>query len=117
MVSTVTRLQRLGSYARTLDHTLNAAGVTDWVCLSSNVSVQITGVATAITAIVERSTRNPAEAANPAPADEPITGNPFEGMVPSPYVEPGVAWWRVRVTDITGGEAVIALCGTAGEEN
>jgi len=117
MVSTVTRLQRLGSYARTLDHTLNAAGVTDWVCLSSNVSVQITGTATAITAIVERSTRNPVVGANAAPAsDAPITGSPVAGMSPIPYAEPGVAWWRVRVTDVNG-DVVIALSGTAGEEN
>lgn len=117
MVSTVSRLQRLGSYARTLHLTLSAPGVTDWVCLANNIAVQITGTATSITALVERSTKNPADAANAAPADAPITGSPVAGIQPVPYLEPGVAWWRVNVTAVAGGDAVIALSGTAGEEH
>lgn len=116
MTSTVNRLQRLGSYARTLDCTMNAPGLTDWVCLTGTVALQITGAATAITAITQRSTRNPDITANPAPADEPVTGNPADGMTPTFYVEAGVAWYRVQVTELNG-EAVIALSGTAGEED
>lgn len=117
MVSTVTRLQRLGSYARSLHHPLSAPGVTDWVCLANNIAVQITGTATSITALVERSTQNPAAAANPATVDAPITGSPLAGIQPTPYLEPGVAWWRVNVTAVAGGDALIALSGTAGEEH
>lgn len=95
------------------DQTLSGLGSTDPVRLHGNVAVQVTGSATAIDAIVERSTR---DSANPnwAPAEDThITGNPSTGIVVRGYAEPAAGYWRVRVVTLTGGDVTISVSGGA----
>lgn len=77
------------------------------------VYIQISGSATAITAIVERSTKDPTrETANWAPAsDTPITGNLSAGIAPLIFNEPSRGYWRVRITTLTGGNCTVVLSG------
>lgn len=92
---------------------LSDAGQTEEVRLQGDVIVQLSGSATAITAIVEHATRDPGTSeANWAPAsDEPFTGNLSAGMAPRPYVEPATGWWRVRIASISGGDCKISIIG------
>lgn len=86
------------------------------VRLAGQVAVQITGTATAITAAIERSVVDPGADGSTgawAPARAPITGNPSTGIEVLAFYEPGVAWWRVRVTAMTGAAAAVALSGGA----
>ena len=98
---------------RTREKNLAAPGVTDAVMLSGIVIVQFTGAATAVTAVVERSTKDPALGGpNWAPADSAaLTGNPNTGMPPLAYREGGAAWWRARVTAITGSSVDVSIQG------
>ena len=112
MPSQITDRGRSDYLGRTLEQTLAQTGPTDWVALCDGVAVQVTGPATSFTGVVERSAHDPADAAAPAPADAaPVSGNPAAGMVANSYAEPGVAWWRVRVTAIGGGAATVAISG------
>lgn len=89
--------------------------VTDWVLCQKDIAVQLTGPSTVVTAVVERSTINPALGANPAPLDSTnLTGNPTTGINVNQFYEPGAAWWRVRVTALTGTAVDVALT-TSGE--
>lgn len=96
--------------------TATASG--DACLFSKELAVQITGVATAITAIVERHPYLNSVAPDPAspnwaPADaNAISGDPATGMVPTSYFEPGFGWWRVRVTVLTGASATVSMTGT-----
>jgi hypothetical protein len=92
-----------------------ATGATDWVRVRDKLAIQITGAATGLTVLVERSTRDPAsaEGANIAVV-ETLTGNLVNGLAPVGYDEPGDAWWRARATVVTGGQAVIAVNGVWG---
>lgn len=87
-----------------------APGATDWVRIKDKLAVQITGTATDVTILVERSTRAPDDPAglNTAVVDT-LTGNPATGLAPAGFDEPGLAWWRARATGITGGEVTIAI--------
>ncbi len=95
---------------------LTAVGdVSDWVLCQGDIAIQVTGTATAVSFIVERSTRNPSDTPNPAPvATDPVTGNPSTGVNVLSYVEPGVAYWRVRITAMTGSNVDVSFA-TSGE--
>jgi hypothetical protein len=100
----------------TLEETLTAANQsTEWLRLSGQLAIQITGTATAVSVQVERSTRDPQTLTpNTAPAGDVITGNPATGMQPKAYAEPGVAWWRAKLTAITGADCTVAINGIGG---
>jgi hypothetical protein len=94
--------------------TFTATGETDWVKLYGELVVQLTGAATVVSAQVERSVVDPGEdgsTADPAPAGDAITGNPSTGIQPAAYLEPGVGWWRVKVTALTGTPLRVAISG------
>lgn len=103
-----------GVYGVTQEEPLIAADqATTWLGLTGELAVQVTGDASAITLLVERSTRQPTRTVQPntVPAGEPITGDPSAGIQPRAYIEPGVGWWRVRCVEISGGAAVVAING------
>lgn len=90
-------------------------GATDWVRITDKLAVQLTGTATAVTVLVERSTRDPLGADGPNTAlVETLTGNLATGIAPVGYDEPGDAWWRSRATVVTGGVLLIAVNGIWG---
>lgn len=83
----------------------------DWIKVRGNYTVQITGAATSISAVIERSTRDPAGTAGPNAATiDTITGNPSTGIVPSSYEEDGMSWVRWRVPTLNGA-AHLSLAG------
>lgn len=87
--------------------------VSSWVLCQGDIAVQVSGVATAATLVVERSTRNPSDTPNPAPLSaDTITGNPSTGINVASYYEPGAAWWRVRVTALTGTSVDVSFATT-----
>jgi hypothetical protein len=87
--------------------------VTEWIFLTGPISIQVTGVATAITAKLERSTENPTSStANPVVVGADITGNPSTGIYRASDTEAGSGWWRVRLTALTGASAVVYISGT-----
>lgn len=92
-----------------------AAGSSDPIILQrtdDGVLVQITGTATAIEAVVERSTEDPAGTPNWAPAETtPITGDLTAGIAPRRYLEPARAYWRVRFVTVTGGSLKLYMVG------
>lgn len=79
--------------------------------VTGEIALQIAGAATAVTAQVERSTRDPAVSPNWAPAGDPVSGNPSTGIQCKRYDEPTRAWWRVTVTAITGSGLSVVLSG------
>lgn len=103
-----------GIERQTFFEELSEAGVTSpAIRFVGDVTVQLSGTATNIEAIVERSSQDPNGAsANWAPAeDEPFSGNLANGISPRPYVEPAVGWWRVRVPTLDGGYVRINMSG------
>lgn len=96
------------------NQSLTANGdVSDWVLCQGDIAIQITGTATAVTAVVERSTRNPSNTPNPAPLSaDTITGNPTTGVNVASYYEPGAAYWRVRLTALTGAGVNVSFATT-----
>lgn len=97
--------------------TLTTTGATDWLLMSSYIAVQLSGPATSVTFVVERSVTDPngPTGAMPVNADDaPIQGNPSTGLAPVCFLEPSSAWWRVRVTAITGAQVTVAISGTEG---
>lgn len=98
---------------KTVSQQLTAvADATDWVDFQRDIAIQITGTATSVTAVVERATRGPTNTPNPAPVGDAITGNALSGIPVATFYEPGVAWWRVRITAISGGIANISITGS-----
>lgn len=100
--------------ASILEETKTAVGVTEGVRVRGAVAIQYTGSATAITSVVERSTIDPV-LGNPNWArveDTPVSGNPSTGMTVSSYTEPAIAWWRVRLTALTGTSVTVSISGT-----
>lgn len=98
--------------------TVSQPGLTSWVCLTGQLAIQVTGDATVLSYLVERSSMDPHDPAghNAAPADsQVITGSPVQGMTPEAFYEPGVGWWRIRVTDIQGGDALLTISGFHGD--
>ena len=103
-----------GVFSATQEEVLSATGeTTSWIGLTGQLAVQITGDATAVKLQVERSTRRPTRNGQPntAPAGDPIIGNPAAGIQTCAYMEPGIAWWRVRCVSIDGGAAVVVITG------
>lgn len=93
----------------TEDH--SAVGTTEAIRVIGEIALQISGDATAITAVLERSTRDPGLGANWAPAGDAISGNPSTGLQVKRYAEPTRAWYRVNISSITGGSVVIVFSG------
>jgi hypothetical protein len=90
--------------------------ISDWVSCQKDIAIQVTGPATNVIAVVERSTIDPSNGtANPAPiSSDNITGNPSTGITVGQYYEPGSAWWRVRLTTLTGPSVNVSIT-TSGE--
>lgn len=106
---------RAGSRSISTITTLEGTGSTEWVCLTGQLAVQITGSASALTYMVERSVTDPNGnmGAHAAPADDaPLKGEPILGMSPQGYFEPGCAWWRVTISSMSGGPLLVAISGT-----
>lgn len=96
---------------------LNAPGVTsEAIRLQGTVTVQVSGTATDVVAIVERSSRAPGSGQeNWAPAeDDPFENDLSAGIAPREYIEPAIGWWRVRVATLTGGNIRISILGETG---
>lgn len=109
----------IGVRSRNGYQTFTEAGVTDWILLSNYIAVSVSGSATAVSLMVERSVTDPKGqiGAKPVFADDaPIQGNPSQGISPVAYMEPGSAWWRVRVVNVAGGDAFVSISGTEGGE-
>lgn len=105
-----------GEPATIINNLTESGDVTEWALVAGKLAVQITGTASAVTAVVERSTFDPGETANTVVVDnEPITGNPSTGIFPVVYEEPGAAWWRVRLTALTGGMVNVSISGKAAD--
>lgn len=90
-----------------------APAMTDGVSfVATPITVQVGGTATAITAVLERSTTDPTVAASWATVDT------YSGAAASvgfkSYQEGGIGWWRVRVTAVAGGTVTIAMTGRRG---
>lgn len=101
--------------ASILEENLTAVGATQGVRVRGSVAIQYTGAATSITSVVERSTIDPV-LGTPNWArveDTPVTGNPSAGMTVASYTEPAIAWWRVRLTAITGSPVTVSISGTS----
>jgi hypothetical protein len=94
--------------------TTRIVGAGEWICLSGRVALQVTGDAQSCQVQVERSTNDPLVRANNAPVDLPIKGNPSEGILVEGYYEPAVAWWRVVIQEVSGGEIIVDLSGGMG---
>lgn len=94
---------------------------TDWhQFVNTDIIAALSGTATAITAMVERSAVNPAgkgltgaaQGAVTSPADSTgFTGDLSAGIAPNIYTESGVGWWRINVTAIAGGNCIASLSG------
>jgi hypothetical protein len=99
------------SERKTVRQSLTANGdVSTWVQCSGDIAIQLVGAATAVTAVVERSPVHPSEGAIAGPVSTtPLTGNPSTGMPVASFFEPGVAWWRVRLTALTGDALTVAV--------
>lgn len=107
----------IGVRSRNGYQTFTQVGVTDWILLSNYIAVSVSGSATSVSIMVERSVTEPTGkiGATPVAADDaPIQGNPSQGMSPVAYMEPGAAWWRIRVLDLAGGNVFVSLSGTEG---
>lgn len=92
---------------------MEAAGATDAVRLQGDVVVQISGTATAITANVERASRDPNGAeVNWAPAEgEAFSGDLSAGISPRAYFEPATGFWRLNISALTGGTCKVSIIG------
>lgn len=97
-----------------MEQTLTSSGPSEAVRVRGSVAIQYTGTATSINAVVERSTIDPGTGGSnwARVEDAPVTGNPASGMTVSVYSEPAVAWWRVRLTSITGSNVTVSISGT-----
>lgn len=109
-----------GGALRTSGYGAFAAGETGampWTLFEgTNVAVGLSGTATSVTAVIERSGRDPSgpSGASSAPADTTgLTGNLATGVPANIYEEPGVGWWRVNITASSGGTVLASLSGTA----
>ncbi|MFC3693432.1 hypothetical protein [Chenggangzhangella methanolivorans] len=100
-------------FADTQSRSLTAAGdATEGLPLSGHLAVAISGAATAVELVVERSAVDPAGSPRWAKAGDSVVLNPSAAPTVRAYLEPGAAWWRVRVISIAGGAVVVDLTGT-----
>lgn len=96
---------------------------TAWVqFINTNLLAALSGTATAVVAIIERSAVDPnlgsLGAVTPiiSPADSAgFTGSLATGIPPNIYSEPGIGWWRINVTSVTGGTCTATLSGLSGK--
>lgn len=93
----------------TEDHT--AAGPTSTMRCSGEIALQVSGTATAVNGVLERSTRDPTSNPNWAPAGDPITGNPSTGLPVKRYAEPTRAWYRFNILSMTGAGVTVVFSG------
>lgn len=104
-----------GAVVQTAYQVFTVAGTTGWVRFATtDITVQIDGTATAINVIIERAVIDPLSdvAFTYAPVDAtPMSGNAATGIPPNIYVEPGLGWWRARVTSMTGASATVSMTG------
>lgn len=93
----------------------NAPGSTDPVRLAKDIVVQISGTATSVDAVFERSVTDPnASANNWAPAeDEHFTGDLTVGVAARQYFEPIQGFYRFRIIAISGGTAIVSIIGSS----
>lgn len=98
------------------------AFATDWVKFQdTDIVAALSGSATDVEAVVERSAVDPAflvngspQGAQTSPADATgFTGDLSTGIAPNIYTESGVGWWRINVTTVTGGTCTATLSGKA----
>lgn len=91
--------------------TLTTTGPSDPVRLSGDIVVQLSGTATNITAVFERNPQDPAQAPNGwAPAEtEAFSGNLSLGIPARRYQDPISAFYRLRVTALSGGNVTVAI--------
>ena len=103
-----------GVERQTFYEELSEAGVTSPPTrFTQDVSVQLSGTATDIVAVVERSSQDPGSGEeNWAPVEgETFTGDLSAGIPPRAYIEPAAGWWRVRVSTLTGGYVRVSMAG------
>lgn len=109
----VTTIKRIGSRVEASTTFLGAdsppGGSTSWVRLTESLAVQITGDASLVTATVERSTS--ANGGNACAVGDDLTGDLTDQGIAEGYTEPGVAWWRVTVSAIADGDALVVVSG------
>ena len=93
--------------------TLVAAGASEYARFQDKVTVQLSGTATAITAVVQRSSIDPSRGtANWAPVeDTTFSGDLSAGISPRRYVEPAVGWWRLNITSMPAGNCTLSMIG------
>mgnify|MGYP000039955376 FL=1 len=121
MASTIERTQATG--VATTDEFLHAiqtftgTGSTDPVRLARDIVVQLSGTATAVDAVLERSFADPTAANSWAPAeDEHFTGDLSAALVAARgYFEPIQAYYRVRVISLTGGNCTVSIVGSSAQ--
>jgi hypothetical protein len=92
---------------------MEGVGSTASVRLQGAIVVQLSGTATNIVAITERSSRDPnTNEVNWAPAETTgWSGNLSSGLAPRPYHDPATGFWRVRITTLTGGSCKVSIVG------
>lgn len=94
---------------------LSAPGSTEAVRFQRSedgVIIAVSGTATSVVFVVERSSRDPGSDPAWSPAqDDAITGNPSTGIAPLQFREPATGFWRVRFTTLSGGTAKISMVG------
>jgi hypothetical protein len=80
-----------------------------------DVTLQVSGTATAISVRLQRSTLYPGadgSQGNWAPVDDALTGDLTAGINAVVYVESDHAWWRILVTTVTGGSLTTSVSGS-----
>ncbi len=102
----VTDITTGNATARISQGEFSEPGVTDAIRVSGGIVVQLSGAGTAVNAVVERSTVDP-QLRGSSPNwvridDTAISGNPSTGITAVQYMEPAIAWWRVRLVSNTG---------------
>lgn len=93
--------------------TLSGPGSTGNIRLTGDITVQITGTATNIVAMFERNPQDPAIFPGGwAPAeDDTFSGSLVTGIPVRAYFDPLSAFYRVRFTTLSGGNATVAITG------
>lgn len=105
----ITRTKQDGRRTVIATETFTGAGETDWVMMAGNISVMLTGAGTAVSATLERSVHT--DPVDEAPMGAAITGNPSTGINVANYEEVGVAWFRVKVSSLTGADVTVVMTG------
>lgn len=87
-------------------------GATEPARYCDEIVVQLSGTATHIKAMLERSFTDPSEPNSFAPAeDEFFEGNLSAGMAARRYLDPIGGFYRVRIFELTGGNVYVSIGG------